>query len=190
MIQVRKASSALSLFHLVLTFLSLIIILFVPMLLILCLKLFFFDYLQVHGRVFQWEISLRKATHCFLTWNSSVILLRQWNPPTRKWALLTEASFESVICKTDISTLLALGTHKGKITGVDFHNEISVKTVTTILLMDNPEGSGSVPQVHRPTASDSGRERASRLLHPIRIWSRIAYIGGEAPQGSAGWPYS
>ncbi len=72
------------------------------MLLILCLKLFFFDYVQVHGRVFQWEISLSKATHCFLTWNSSVILLGQWNPPTRKWALLTEASFESVICQTDI----------------------------------------------------------------------------------------
>jgi len=36
----------------------------------------------------------------------------------------------------DVSTLLALGTRKGKITGVDFHNETSVETATMMLLVD------------------------------------------------------
>lgn len=36
----------------------------------------------------------------------------------------------------DVSALLALGTHKGKSTGVDFHNEASVETATMMLLVD------------------------------------------------------
>ncbi len=36
----------------------------------------------------------------------------------------------------DVSTLLALGARKGKITGVDFHNETSVETATMMLLVD------------------------------------------------------
>lgn len=95
-----------------LTFLSFIVILYVPMLLILCLKLFFFDYLQVHGRVFQShkEVSIVNGSE-----------FRKCNLPS---------------LVPDVSTLLALGTRKGKITGVDFHNETSVETATMMLLVD------------------------------------------------------
>lgn len=38
--------------------------------------------------------------------------------------------------RSDVSSLLALGTYEGESTGVDFHNEASVETATMILLVD------------------------------------------------------
>lgn len=38
--------------------------------------------------------------------------------------------------RSDVSTLLALGTYEGKSTGVGFHNESSVETATMMLLVD------------------------------------------------------